>query len=54
MTPAQWTRVFGKGAEAAERETLAGALQPGHLPGPLTAALAAMAREAALIAGEIR
>lgn len=54
MTPQQWARVLTKGAEAAEQETLDGARQPGHLPGPLTAALHAMASEADLIGREIR
>lgn len=54
MTPSQWARVLAKGAQAAEQETITAARQPGHLPGPLSVALAAMAREADKIAEEIR
>jgi hypothetical protein len=54
VTPAQWARVLRVGSDAAERETIDGSLQPGHLPGPLAVALAAMAREAQRISeGEL-
>lgn len=54
MTPGQWARVLAKGAAAAEEETIAAAQRPGHLPGSLAVALAAMSREARKIARDTR
>jgi hypothetical protein len=54
MTPEQWSRVLDAGAKAAEQEQIAVQQQPGHLPGVLAVALAAMSREAHRIAVETR